>query len=143
MSGEQTDLFFIDTNVLVYAYDRSAGEKHAIAAKLIEQCWENESGCLSLQVLQEFYITVTQKIARPLDPQTARQLVADLAHWRLHILAVSDLLQAIDLQQAYRLSFWDAMILQSAVHQGCKQLFSEDLSHGQLYGNMKVVNPYI
>jgi predicted nucleic acid-binding protein len=133
---------FIDTNVLIYAYDRSAGRKHTAAALLVEQCWEEENGCLSIQVLQEFYVTVTRKIVKPLQPQTARQIVADLVHWRLHIPEANDVLQAIDMQQTYRLAFWDAMVLQSAARLGCMQLLSEDLSHGETYGTVQVINPF-
>lgn len=142
MSAELPTISFVDTNILVYAYDRSAEEKHSIALRLVEQCWENESGCVSLQVLQEFFVTVTQKIVKPLDHQTARQILADLAHWRLHIPEISDQLQAIDFKQDYRLSFWDAMIVQSASHMGCKQLLSEDLGHEQKYGDVQVINPF-
>lgn len=134
--------YFLDTNLLVYAYDRSAGQKHTQAAHLVEACWEHENGCLSLQVLQEFYVTVTRKIATPLDHQTARQLVADLAQWRLHTPEASDLLQAIDLQQTYQLAFWDAQVVQSATSLGCQQLLSEDLNHGQMYGEVQVINPF-
>ncbi len=134
--------YFVDTNILVYAYDRSAGIKHHVAAQLVEGCWENENGGLSLQVLQEFYVAVTQKIRTPLDWQTSRQIVSDLAHWRLHTPEASDLLQAIDLQYNYQLAFWDAMIIQSAACLGCKQLISEDLSHGQVFGEVQVVNPF-
>jgi len=134
---------FVDTNILVYAYDLSAGHKHAVAVQLMEQWWENRNGCLSIQVLQEFYVSITQKIVTPLERQIARQLIDDLAHWRLHIPDASDLLQAIDLQQAYQLAFWDAMVLQSARRLGCKQLISEDLSHGQIYGELQVFNPFL
>lgn len=134
--------YFLDTNLLVYAYDRSAGQKHILAAELVEACWENENGCLSIQVLQEFFVTVTRKIAAPLDPQTARQIVADLAQWRLHAPEAHDLLQAIDLQQNYQLAFWDAQVIQSASSLGCKLLLSEDLTHGQLYGDVQVTNPF-
>ena len=133
---------FLDTNILVYAYDRSAGQKHSLAAELVEACWENENGSLSIQVLQEFFVTVTRKIAAPLDTQTARQIVADLAQWRLHTPKAGDLLQAIDLQQSHHLAFWDAQVVQSAASLGCKQLLSEDLNHGQVYGEVQVINPF-
>jgi predicted nucleic acid-binding protein len=142
MSADAPVNYFLDTNILVYAYDLSAGSKHTAAARLVEECWENGNGCLSIQVLQEFFVTVTGKIKHPLDHQTAREIVADLAHWRLHVPEANDLLQAIDFQQLYRLSFWDAMILQSAARLGCKQFYSEDLSHGQTYGEVQVINPY-
>jgi predicted nucleic acid-binding protein len=143
MSANPETDHFLDTNILVYAYDRSAGMKHTISLQLMEECWTNGNGCLSIQVLQEFYVCVTQKIALPLDHQVARQIVSDLANWRLHSPEASDLLQAIDFQHSYQLSFWDAMVLQSAARLGCRQLFSEDLSHGQAYGEVKVINPFV
>jgi predicted nucleic acid-binding protein len=118
------------------------GRKHAIAVQLVRDCWENETGCLSIQVLQEFFVNVTRKIAAPLDHLTARQIVADLAQWRLHTPEVDDLLQAIDFQDRYQLSFWDAAILQSAARLGCSQLLSEDLNPGQTYGKVRVINPF-
>lgn len=134
--------YFLDTNILVYAYDRSAGKKHALAVELVERCWENENGCLSLQVLQEFFVTVTRKLATPLDDANARQIVADLAQWRSHAPKASDLLLTIDLQREHQLSFWDALIVQSAVSLSCTILLSEDLNHGQLYGTVQVINPF-
>ena len=134
--------YFLDTNILVYAYDLSAGRKHSLATQLVEACWEEENGCLSIQVLQEFYVTVTRKIATPLNTQTARQIVADLAQWRLHAPKAGDLLQAIDFQQNYQLAYWDAQAIQSAASLGCKQLLSEDLNHGQAYGDVQVLNPF-
>jgi predicted nucleic acid-binding protein len=134
--------YFLDTNILVYAFDRSAGQKRALAVQRVESCWEHENGGISIQVLQEFFVTVTRKIATPLDHQTARQVVADLAQWRFHAPGASDLLHAIDLQRDYRLSFWDAQIVQSAASLGCGQLLSEDFNHGQLYAGVQVVNPF-
>ncbi len=136
------DYLFIDTNILVYAFDRSGGQKHTIAAQLVNDCWENETGRLSIQVLQEFFITVTNKIPSPLEHQTARQIVADLGQWPVHSPEVIDLLQAIDLQERYLLSFWDALVLQSAKRLGCNRLISEDMSHGQVYNEVQVVNPF-
>ncbi len=134
--------YFLDTNILVYGYDHSAGHKHSLAVQLMEGCWENENGCISLQVLQEFFVTVTRKITTPMDHQTARQIVSDLAQWRLQTPEVGDLLQAIDFQQSYQLSFWDAMVVQSAARLGCRVLLTEDLSDGQSYGDVKVINPF-
>ena len=139
---QSMELVFVDTNILVYAYDLSAGNKYKLANQAVAECWENENGCISMQVLQEFYVTVTRKIAKPLESQIARQIVADLAHWRAHSPESTDLLQAIDLSQTHQLSFWDAMVVQSAAHLGCKRLLSEDLSDGQVYGNVRVINPF-
>ncbi len=142
MNVDPQGTYFLDTNILVYAYDFSASLKHDLAVQLIENCWENENGCLSIQVLQEFFVTVTRKIATPLDHQTARQIVADLAQWHLHTPKANDLLQAIDLQQNFKLAYWDAQVVQSASSLGCKLLFSEDLNHGQVYGNVQIINPF-
>ncbi len=133
---------FIDTNILIYAYDRSAGSKHFIAAQIIKDCWENETGCLSIQVLQEFFVNVTRKIISPLDHNSARQLVADLGQWRVQMPEVKDILQAVDFQQRYQISFWEAMVVQSAIRLGCKQLLSEDLNDGQKFGDVQVINPF-
>jgi len=91
----------------------------------VENWWNNENGRLSLQILQEFYVSVTRKIAHPMDSQDARQIVADLAQWKIHTPVIDDLLQAIDIQQTHQLSFWDAMVIQSAVRLGCRALASE------------------
>ncbi len=143
MSAEPQVGYFIDTNILVYAFDHSAGRKHEIASQLVRECWENGCGCLSIQVLQEFYVTVTRTIANPIDPLTTRQIISDLAEWRMQSPDASDVLQAIDFQQHYRLSFWDAMILQSAVRLGCTQILTEDMNHGQSFGPVRVTNPFI
>lgn len=143
MSDDPPSMQFLDTNVLVYAYDNSAELKHEQAVRLVENCWETESGCISIQVLQEFYVTVTKKISKPLDKRTTQLIIADLEKWRVHSPTTKDLLQAIDLQQEYQISFWDAQIVQSAAKEGCTQLLSEDLNHGQWYGVVQVINPFI
>ena len=134
---------FVDTNVLVYAYDQSAAEKHEQARALIEQLWQTKMGCLSIQVLQEFYVTVTQKVAQPLPKPVAAQIVEDFGVWRVHVPRIEDLILAIDWQIRYQTSFWDAMILYSAAQLGCKVLWSEDLNTGQLYQQVQVNNPFL
>jgi predicted nucleic acid-binding protein len=133
---------FIDTNILVYAHDRSAGEKHSRAKGVMRELWEKRSGCVSIQVLQEFYVTVTQKVAKPMDPEAAGRVISDMAHWRLHSPEAADVLGAIDIQQRYQTSFWDAMILQSAAQLQCDVILSEDLQAGREYSGLRVVNPF-
>jgi predicted nucleic acid-binding protein len=141
MSDPRT-LQFIDTNVLIYAHDVSAGEKHARARQLVRDLWQSEEGCLSIQVLQEFYVNVTQKVANPLSARVAAQIIADLSVWALHSPGVQDLLDAIRLQARYQISFWDAMIVTSALQLGCQILWSEDLNPGQVYDQVQVQNPF-
>lgn len=114
------DRQFLDTNVLVYAHDISAGQKHTRAKNLISELWESGNGCLSLQVLQEFYVTVTLKVPLRLEPRSAARIIAELANRRVHIPKVNDLLEAIEIQQDHQISFRDAMIIRSAQVLGCK-----------------------
>jgi predicted nucleic acid-binding protein len=140
MSAKDTSQF-VDTNVLVYAYDSSTGEKHKRAKALLKQLWEHKSGCLSVQVLQELYVNLTCKVAYPIDSESATQIIADLCTWQIHAPDGSDVLGAIRIQQHHQLSFWDAMILRSAAEMGCGVLWSEDFSNGQVYDGVKVINP--
>lgn len=140
--NERSDLQFIDTNILIYAHDLSAGEKNARARALIQSLWESRVGCLSVQVLQEFYVNVTQKVPRPLLPDTAAQIISDLSVWQIHRPGAQDVLDAIGMQQTYQLSFWDSMIVVSATQLGCGTLWSEDLNPGQTYDQVTVANPF-
>lgn len=142
MPGKNGRLQFVDTNVLVYAHDASAGEKHNRARALVEELWETGTGCLSVQVLQEFYVTVTQKVPQPLAPEAAARIIECLANWRVHAPDAGDVLEAIEIQRRHRVSFWDAMILRSAGALGSEVIWSEDLNPGQQYGKVKVVNPF-
>ena len=93
------DRQFVDTNVLVYAHDVTAGDKHSRARALVAELWDTREGCLSVQVLQEFFVTVTRKIPRPLEASATAQIIDDLAHWHVHAPAAGDVLAAIDIHQ--------------------------------------------
>jgi predicted nucleic acid-binding protein len=121
---------FVDTNVLIYAHDRSAGTKHLQARQLLQELWDTHQGCLSIQVMQEFYVNVTRKVARPLAPAMAARILTDLAVWHIHRPDVEDILNAIEVQERYQLSFWDSMVVVSAQQLGCQVLWSEDLNAG-------------
>ena len=140
--SESRSLQFVDTNVLIYAHDISAGQKHSRARDLMRHLWQSEEGCLSVQVLQEFYVNVTQKVAQPLAAEAAAQIIADLSVWDVHCPRTEDVLHAIHLQERYEISFWDAMILASALQLGCQVLWSEDLNPGQVYDRVKVQSPF-
>ena len=134
---------FVDTNVLVYAHDVSAGDRHARARGLIEHLWQTKRGCLSTQVLQEFCVVSTQKGPRPLSHEKVALIVAQLAQWRVHRPTVGSILNAMRIQSHYHISFWDALILQSALELGCATIWSEDLSAGQAYGAVTVADPFL
>lgn len=139
MSGNRR---FVDTSILVYAHDTSAGGKRERARALLEQLWATREGCLSVQIMQEFFVTVTRKIPRPLDVALAKEIIADLSRWYVHVPAADDVLGAIGLHQRTGISFWDAMMVRSAVEIGCGVIYSEDLNHGQLYDGARVENPF-
>lgn len=133
---------FVDTNVLVYAHDISAGIKHEKARDLILSLWDSRQGCISLQVLQEFYVTIVQKVAKPIAPEMAARIIADLGQWTLHVPDVEDVLEAIEIQQRNELSFWDSLIICSAKKLGCDVIWTEDLNTGQRYEGIVVLNPF-
>ncbi len=139
MSGDKT---FLDTNIVIYAYDASAGLKHEIARQIMTDLWTSGNGILSTQVLQEFYVNVTRKIPKPLDLDLARQIVADLLKWDVVVNGGDSILDAIDLQKRHNFSFWDAMIISSAVTGGAVTLLSEDLTDGQIIGGVAIRNPF-
>lgn len=133
---------FIDTNVLVYAHDRSVRRKRTEAQQLLRNLWQSGEGCLSIQVLQEYYVTVTRKVPTPLLPEQAKDIISHLARWRMHSPTVADILEAINIQSRHEISFWDAMIIQSAIRLKCEKIWSEDLNAGQLYAGVTVDNPF-
>jgi predicted nucleic acid-binding protein len=139
---DERDLQFVDSNVLIYAYDATAGVKHERAKALVAKLWESRYGCLSIPVLQEFYVTVTRKVAHPLAGDVAAEVVSDLAAWRVHAPVVEDVNQAIATHRRHEISFWDAMVIRSAAQLGCKTLWSEDLNSGQVYEGVRVINPF-
>lgn len=141
MSAEPKRMF-VDTNILVYAHDRSAGAKHDQAVDMLAILWEKRSACISVQVLQEFYVAITQKVPNPVDRTHAKDIVTSLASWHTHVPNPEDIVRAIEIQQRFRLSFWDAMIIHSAQRLDCAQLISEDLNDGQTYDSVQVMNPF-
>lgn len=133
---------FVDTNIFVYAYNSTNKIKQAAAANLLIHLWESRNGCLSIQVMQEFYVTVVQKIANPLSFEAASQIIADLSNWHHHIPETNDVLEAIKIHKRNQISFWDAMIVNSAKKMNCKMIWTEDLNHNQTYEEIKVINPF-
>ena len=133
---------FVDTNILVYAHDLSAVHKHVHARELLMSLWNSGNGCLSIQVLQEFYVTVTRKVKNPISPEKASRIIGDLGQWQVHVPGVADLLQAIEIQQRHKLSFWDALIICSARQSGCELIWTEDLNNSQDYEGVRACSPF-
>ncbi len=138
-----SDKYFVDTNILVYAHDRSAGIKHERAQMLVEQLWDSGKGVLSTQVLQELCINLRRKVRAPLPVEEVRSLLRDYAAWEVVTNTPESVLEALDLEMRYRTSFWDALILQAAESAGASIVYSEDLATGQHYGSIWIVNPLL
>jgi predicted nucleic acid-binding protein len=138
-----SDKYFVDTNILVYAHDRSAGAKHQRAKALVERLWNSGEGALSTQVLQELCINLRRKAARPLSVDEVRLLIRDYSTWEVVASSPTAILKALDIEMRYKISFWDALIVQAAEDVGASILYSEDLAAGQRYGAVQVVNPLI
>jgi predicted nucleic acid-binding protein len=134
---------FVDTNILVYAEDRDAGIKHTIARDLVADLWRSEQGVLSVQVLQELFVTVTRKVPRPLGPEKALAIVEQYLTWQVVANTGDLLLAAIRRASDVSVSFWDALILEAACFARCDCLWTEDLNHGQRIGDLIVVNPFL
>ena len=141
MSGE-AQREFVDTNVLVYAFDASAGEKQRAAQELVEKLWDTGTGCISVQVLQEYFVTVTKKVANPLPLEDATARVREFATWRVFTPTAEDVLSAIGLHSQARLAFWDAMVVVAAAESACDVLWTEDLNHGQVLRGVRIRNPF-
>ena len=133
---------FIDTNVLVYAYDADAGNKHSRAKEMLLECWETETGVISSQVLQEFYVTVTQKLNKPVRPEIAREVLQTYRAWPMHRPNIDDIIEASELSEKHKLSFWDSLIVVSAQKLGATKLVTEDLQDKQQIGLLTVSNPF-
>jgi predicted nucleic acid-binding protein len=133
---------FVDTNVLLYAYDTAAGQRHDRAADLVGRLWSERSGAISVQVLQELFVNATRKVAAPLTPEAAVDRLRSLSRWRVHSPLADDVVAAASLSHRHQLSFWDAMIVRSAAELHCAVLWSEDLNDGQLIEGVRVRNPF-
>lgn len=138
-----TSVEFCDTNVIVYAYDISAGPKRETARRLLVRLWQGDNGALSIQVLQETYVSLVRKLSPPVAPETARRIINNLVRWRVVEPDRYDVLAAIDTSLRWQISFWDAMLLLAARNAGAALLWSEDLNHGQSYDGVVVRNPFL
>ncbi len=133
---------FLDTNILVYAHDVSAGRKHEIARELMVDLWNSHTGVLSTQVLQEFFVNVICKIPKPLGAKLVKGIISDLLNWEIVLNDAESILRAVDIHLQYQYSFWDALIIEAALKGCARWLFSEDLSHGQIIEGLEIKNPF-
>jgi len=138
-----SEVVFVDTNILVYAHDADAGVKRERAIEELRGLWEKGSGRLSGQVLQEFYVSVTRKLATRVARSTAREIVDTYGAWVREPTTAETVLRATDIAELAQISFWDALIIAAAEQAGAAQLLSEDLNAGQEIAGVRVVNPFL
>jgi predicted nucleic acid-binding protein len=131
---------FFDTNILVYADDKAAPAKQRRALELVAQHRRAGTGVVSLQVLQEYFVTVTRRLQ--VDPGIARRKTELLAEFDVAIPEVADVLAAIDLHRLHGFSFWDALVLRAAKQSGCSVLLTEDMQDAREVDGVRIVNPF-
>ncbi|MBS0367538.1 MAG: PIN domain-containing protein [Proteobacteria bacterium] len=136
-----SDVIFVDTNILVYAHDAQSGVKRERALEALNSLWASGLGRMSVQVLQEFYVNVTRKLATPVARSTAREVVSAYGAWIRTPTSAATVARAADIADMAQLSFWDALIVAAAEETGATLLYSEDLNAGQTIAGVKVVNP--
>jgi len=134
---------FLDTNILIYAYDVSAGNKHKTAKTIMMDLWDSGRGIISIQVLQEFFVNITKKVSRPLEIKLAKDIIKDLLKWEVVTIDGESLLEAIELHVRHQYSLWDSMILKAAQKGGAIILLSEDLKDGQTIDGVTIKNPFM
>lgn len=136
-----TDRSFFDTNILVYADDKAAPAKQRRSIELVTQHRRARTGVLSLQVLQEYFVTVTRKLQ--VEATIARRKVELLAELDVFVPDVDDVLAAIDVHRLHGFSFWHALVLRAAKEAACTVLYTEDLQAGRSIDGVKIVNPFL
>ncbi|MGH8309800.1 MAG: PIN domain-containing protein, partial [Steroidobacteraceae bacterium] len=125
--------------ILIYAHDRDAGEKRERAARTLEGLWNDRNGRLSVQVLQEFYVTVTQRLATA--QAAAREVMRTYAPWVQQQTTPATVLRATEIGELAKISFWDALIVAAAEQAGATEIYTEDLNAGQTIVGVRIVNP--
>jgi predicted nucleic acid-binding protein len=134
---------FVDTNVLIYAFDRAEPRKQAIAAEHLERLWTERSGALSTQILQEFYSVATNQFKLAMTAAEAREVVELYAEWPVTVIQPADILNASGIHERHQLSFWDALVLQAAIVAGADRLLTEDLQDGLEVQGVRIQNPFV
>jgi predicted nucleic acid-binding protein len=133
---------FVDTNVLVYAYDRSETVKHPIASALLTRLWDERTGVISTQVLQEFYAVATNKLKLAMAPVEAREIIEQYSAWPVVLLDTPLILNASRIHEQESISWWDAMIVEAAHVAGAARLVTEDMGDGREIEGVRIVNPF-
>ena len=136
------ELTFVDTNVLIYAHDRSEIRKQPLAQALLEGLWATRTGTLSTQILQEFYVVATRKFDPPMSRAAAREIVVLYGTWPLVQVDLPLIVAASQLEERHKLSLWDALVVEAARRAGAVRLVTEDLQGGRTMHGVRIENPF-
>jgi predicted nucleic acid-binding protein len=136
------DKTFVDTNVWIYTHEVDAKDKHDVAKSVLRELWSERAGVLSMQVLQEFYVNVTRKIASPLPKDAARLVVNSYSIWCVDTTP-AEIFAAFRIEDESRIGFWDALIVASAAKSGAMRILSENLNARQTIAGIRVENPFV
>jgi len=134
---------FFDTNVLVYALDQSDLRKKNLALNCFSNALQHGTISLSTQVLHEFYNITTRKLHPALTAAQAQAYVKNLCTFAVIGSTAAAVIAAMDIVQRYQMQWWDALIVEAALRANAEVLYSEDLQHGQRFGALTVVNPFL
>lgn len=138
-----SDRFFLDTNIFVYSFDRSAPAKARKSEDLIIKALETQKGVVSYQVVQEFFNVALKRFSQPMRVADAEQYLGTVFRPLLSVHSSASLYgEALRLQSRTRLSWFDSLIISAAIQANCDLVFSEDLQNGQRFGNLRVENPF-
>jgi len=134
---------FVDTNILVYSRDSSDPDKQIQAKQWLTHLWQQESGRISAQIMNEYYVTVTQKLKPGLSKEQARSDLRALAVWQPLEISTQLIESAWEVQDQFTYSWWDSLVIASALFLDCQYLLSEDMQHNQQLGKLTIINPFI
>jgi len=138
MSGR----IFLDANILVYAHDKDAGEKHSKAVQIVKELWEKRSGVLSNQILQELYVGATKKMLKPSSRSEARDIIRVYICWTIKEITPRSIIRATEIEEKHRISFWDALVIVAAYEAKCEKILTEDLNSGRVIEGILIENPF-
>jgi predicted nucleic acid-binding protein len=134
---------FVDTSVLVYAFDDSDSVRQAVAERAIVGLMESDKIRLSTHVLQEFYVAITQQVGNALSPSVALAILEELSAWPVLVVDFGLIRESVLVSKDQRLSFWDSLVLTAAARSGADTLYTEGLTHGQTMLGVQIVNPFL
>ena len=136
--------FFLDTNIFVYCFDKSSAKKARRAAQLVRQAVATRKGVVSYQVAQEFFNVALRRFTQPMTVAEAEQYLGTAFGPLLAVHSSQALFsEALRLTDKHRLSWYDSLIVAAALEAQCEVLYSEDLRHGQRFGDVQVENPFV